>query len=494
MGFDEGSWARDLLTRMDYPVNQANMTAVIAWQYAEGGHFANSAKFNPLNTTKTWLGAESMNSVGVKAYDNYEEGMAATIATLELPYYKGVRAALKEGDSSRQVIDAVVDSPWGTTGLALATLPRARDFLKDHPQYLKPAKPKPSPSKPRPHPPSGSSGAETVIVYPVELNGLMSHLTDRISTVQAADTAGRDVWADLNLSAVIDPTVSLSPGELPGVDRDRLHEASRQLGMSLDESLGLPFVDRQLGGSRLRVERFLARLAEIEAEASGYRPRTRAEAIGMLKALKGKLDPPGYAAMETFLLGGLRTGRPPGKRPSSPNAKKPKQPKHPGPSGPDTGQDGGRRQKIKEMIRLAKAQHPYHEQPDGGSKYGEWWQQKGPDTPGFQNGPWCAMFVTWVFSHAGSPLPSLQHPGKPGFAHVGMAITELSERGKLHGKAKVGDVFLTNDNGGHTGIVTKVYPDGSFDTVEGNWGDKVDKEHRGESRDGTNYGFWSPIK
>lgn len=486
MGFDQGSWARDLLTRMDYPVNQANMTALLAWQYAEGGHFANAAKFNPLNTTKTWPGAESMNSVGVKAYDNYEEGMAATIATLKLPYYNDVRAALKQGDSSRQVINAVIDSPWGTTGLALATLSRAREFLKDHPSYLKPSTPKPSPSKPRPHPPSGPSGAETVIVYPVELNGLMSHLTNRISTVQAADTAGRDVWADLNLSAVIDPTVSLGPGELPGVDRERLLQATRELGMSLDESLGLPFVDRQLGGSRLRVERFLARLAEIEA--NGYRPRTRAEALRMLKALKGKLDPPGYAAMETFLLGGLRTGRPPGNRPSSPHrppASKPKETR------PPTSAKERRDKKVDEVLDRARLElrrkgpdeHGYNR-----TRYGAWY--------GMQD-QWCAMFVSYVFAKSGHALPPIQGP--KGFAGVPYAIGVLRERGQLHSRPRVGDVFL-REGSGHTGIVTAVHEqaDGSYTyaTIEGNAGANTDSvvADKHNTRDTPRCHFWSPIK
>jgi hypothetical protein len=487
MGFDQGSWARDLLTRMDYPVNQANMTALIAWQYAEGGHFANSAKFNPLNTTRTWPGAESMNSVGVKAYDNYEEGMAATIATLNLPFYKDVRAALKEGDSSRDVLNAVVDSPWGTTGLAFGTLPRARQFLKDRPSYLKPAKPKPAPSKPRPRPPSGPSGAETVIVYPVELNGLMTHLTTRIGTVQAADTAGRDVWADLNLSAVIDPTVSLGPGELPGVDRDRLHQATRELGMSLDENLGLPFVDRQLGGSRLRVERFLARLAEIEA--NGYRPRTRAEALRMLKALKGKLDPPGYAAMETFLLGGLRTGRPPGHRPSSP--RRPPASNQPGRPLPDRPTaESKRKAKIDDVLdraRLELRRTGPDEQGYNRTRYGAWYGMQAE---------WCAMFVSYVFAKSGHPLPAIQGP--KGFAGVPYAISVLRERGQLHSRPKVGDVFL-REGRGHAGIVTAVREnaDGSYtySTIEGNAGANTDAvvTDKRNTKDTPRSVFWSPI-
>ena len=39
-----------------------------------------------------------------------------------------------------------------------------------------------------------------------------------------------------------------------------------------------------------------------------------------------------------------------------------------------------------------------------------------------------------------------------------------------HTEPQAGDIFIMNLGGGngHTGIVTKVYPGGAFDTVEGN--------------------------
>jgi hypothetical protein len=70
------SWARDLLTRLGYPVGPNNMAAVLAWEYQEGGHFANDARLNPLNTTLDHARYGAINSVGVARYPYYETGCA----------------------------------------------------------------------------------------------------------------------------------------------------------------------------------------------------------------------------------------------------------------------------------------------------------------------------------------------------------------------------------------------------------------------------------
>jgi len=46
---------------------------------------------------------------------------------------------------------------------------------------------------------------------------------------------------------------------------------------------------------------------------------------------------------------------------------------------------------------------------------------------------------------------------------------------------KSGDILILRDNGAsHTGFVTKVYADGSFDTIEGNRNDRVKTHHYGK--------------
>lgn len=116
------SWAKALLQKLAVPVTSANVAAVTAWELAEGGHWHNSAHFNPLNTTQPMSGATSMNSVGVKAYTSWAQGFAATLKTLHNGYYEGILAALRQGDDAQAVADAVGDSHWGTSSFDVAGL------------------------------------------------------------------------------------------------------------------------------------------------------------------------------------------------------------------------------------------------------------------------------------------------------------------------------------------------------------------------------------
>jgi hypothetical protein len=72
---DKKTWASQLLTALGAPVNDSNITALTTWQSREGGHWNNSASFNPLNTTLDMGGSESMNGVGVKRYTSWEQGI-----------------------------------------------------------------------------------------------------------------------------------------------------------------------------------------------------------------------------------------------------------------------------------------------------------------------------------------------------------------------------------------------------------------------------------
>jgi hypothetical protein len=111
---DEATWAKQLLTALGKPVTPTNLSAITAWAKAEGGNWHNTAKFNPLNTTQNATGATSMNSVGVKSYTSWQQGMQATVDTLNNGRYGGILAALSTGTSDQAVRAAVARSPWGT--------------------------------------------------------------------------------------------------------------------------------------------------------------------------------------------------------------------------------------------------------------------------------------------------------------------------------------------------------------------------------------------
>ena len=108
------TWAVALLGADHLPLTACDVSAVTAWEAAEGGAWQNSASGNPLNTTMPEPGSSAINSAGVQAYPSWQEGFAATVATLNNGDYPGILAALRAGDSAQAVADAVGASPWGT--------------------------------------------------------------------------------------------------------------------------------------------------------------------------------------------------------------------------------------------------------------------------------------------------------------------------------------------------------------------------------------------
>ncbi|NLE22345.1 MAG: hypothetical protein GX624_06165 [Actinobacteria bacterium] len=112
--FTQITWARALLVALRFPVTADNVAAITAWEMAEGGHWYNTAYYNPLNTTQSMPGATVFNSVGVKAYTSWKQGLQATIITLKNGYYGGILDALRRGNDAEAVARAVGASPWGT--------------------------------------------------------------------------------------------------------------------------------------------------------------------------------------------------------------------------------------------------------------------------------------------------------------------------------------------------------------------------------------------
>lgn len=99
------------------------------------------------------------------------------------------------------------------------------------------------------------------------------------------------------------------------------------------------------------------------------------------------------------------------------------------------------------------------------------------------NGPgsaivdWCARFVTYVYAQAGMPLPDMQRDkwdqSNNGFQLVKSGATwAKAQPGWWHPGTdgiQPGDIVIY-DGENHTGVVSRVYDDGSFDTIEGNTG------------------------
>jgi hypothetical protein len=113
-GYSAQSWAAAFLAAIPEPQTTCNENAIVAWEAAEGGGVTNNAENDPLNTTEPEPGDWSINSVGVKAYPSYQEGLQANVTAITNGLYGNVLAALSAGNDAQAVANAVASSPWGT--------------------------------------------------------------------------------------------------------------------------------------------------------------------------------------------------------------------------------------------------------------------------------------------------------------------------------------------------------------------------------------------
>lgn len=100
----------------------------------------------------------------------------------------------------------------------------------------------------------------------------------------------------------------------------------------------------------------------------------------------------------------------------------------------------------------------------------------------FSNSPeWCADFVSYVIKEAykqqGLNAPTwfgnhrVEILRKQAIEHGKyLCLTDKQDRTKIvKENVKVGNILILRENGAsHTGIVSKIYPNGTFDTIEGN--------------------------
>ena len=110
-GVDPVEWAKDFLTRLNAPVTADNVRAITAWEQAEG----TAAAYNPLATTRTgYAGETDFNSVGVKNYVSYSDGLDANIKAITNGLYGNILDALQRGNDANGVAQAIANSRWGT--------------------------------------------------------------------------------------------------------------------------------------------------------------------------------------------------------------------------------------------------------------------------------------------------------------------------------------------------------------------------------------------
>jgi hypothetical protein len=112
-------FAEQLLHRLGLPASRNNVSALVAFQGVEGGHQANSASFNPLNTMLPMSGSRSFNGksgMQVQAYQSWDQGLEATARTMEQKNMSGIYDSLKRSASPDATLKAISKSPWGWGG------------------------------------------------------------------------------------------------------------------------------------------------------------------------------------------------------------------------------------------------------------------------------------------------------------------------------------------------------------------------------------------
>lgn len=115
------------------------------------------------------------------------------------------------------------------------------------------------------------------------------------------------------------------------------------------------------------------------------------------------------------------------------------------------------------VLQIARSQIGVVERPGNRTQFGEWYGMNGV--------AWCAIFVSWVFWHAGTPIPPIQ--SRKGSAYVPSFKAHAQRTGQWRSSSyrpKAGDliVFQFGSRPDHIGIVQSGTKVTRVLTVEGN--------------------------
>ena len=118
-------FANALLGALGLPDSKTNVANIVQWEAQEGGNWKNPDKYNPLNTTQPAPGSHPTNSVGVQAYTSWQQGIDATVQTMQNGSggYSQILHDLSVSAPWSQFAANVDSSSWGTKGLNPSTAP-----------------------------------------------------------------------------------------------------------------------------------------------------------------------------------------------------------------------------------------------------------------------------------------------------------------------------------------------------------------------------------
>lgn len=105
-------FARAILKRLSLPETQNNLISLVAFVGIEQGHWSNTARFNPLNTTLVMQGSTRAPGTIVQRYTSWAQGVEANARTLAQSNMRGIVDALRASADPQVFLRALSDSPW----------------------------------------------------------------------------------------------------------------------------------------------------------------------------------------------------------------------------------------------------------------------------------------------------------------------------------------------------------------------------------------------
>lgn len=143
MAAPAGAWQQQILQRIGAPVTPQNLLFVNDWQRAEGGVSTN----NPFNTSQPMPGSTGLaGNESIRNYVSPQQGIDATVQTLQNGRYSPILTALRNGSSAQASASALAASPWGTGSLVQKMLGGGAVAAPAVPQPVSP----PATAAPRP--------------------------------------------------------------------------------------------------------------------------------------------------------------------------------------------------------------------------------------------------------------------------------------------------------------------------------------------------------
>lgn len=112
-GTTDENFYKKLLEYLGAPVSDENMKFILAWRQAEG----KGGRYNPFNTTQKLNNSTKMNSVGVQHYNSAEDGMRATLKTLNNGRYNCIVNGLRNDIGASEIAKCQSLKTWGTGDL-----------------------------------------------------------------------------------------------------------------------------------------------------------------------------------------------------------------------------------------------------------------------------------------------------------------------------------------------------------------------------------------